>query len=317
MPTLSEVEVTTTLAGANEFALKQALITRVELFVKQYGTIALEQLDAQETEFDDLQSALQSLPFLSLKKMIVLRNPSAHRQFIEELTQLLEGLPSSTELIIVESKLDKRSSYHNNLKSLTDFHEFLPLERDDLVPWLVKTVSEHSGSLSSTDARFLIDRIGLNQQLLFSELNKLLEYNPQITKSSITLLTESTPQSTIFTMLDTAFSGNAKRTIELYREQRLLGSEPAQIIAMLVWQLHILALIKSAGDKNINQIAAESKLSPFVVRRGLVIAERLTMPELRGLLQSLLSLDISLKTTMIDPDEALQYYLIGLPVSRT
>src|SRR3546814_19438404 len=58
-----------------------------------------------------------------------------------------------------------------------------------------------------------------------------------------------TPQSTIFELLDAALSGNTRRALELYEEQRSMKVEPQQIIAMLAWQLHVLAVVKAAGER--------------------------------------------------------------------
>ncbi len=304
--------MTITLTGINDFARQQVLTELIAEFIREQGDLALEQLDGEEADFAKLQASLQSLPFLSSKMMIVLKNGSASKQFVEAAKKLLAELPSTTELIIVEPKLDKRSSYHTLLKKVTDFREFQPLDGEGLVKWLVATAKENHGNISLQDARFLIDRVGSNQQLLSSEIGKLLLYEPTVSRANIELLTESTPQSTIFAMLDAAFSGNVERTINLYNEQRVMGAEPPQIIAMLAWQLHILVLIKAANQKSIEQIAKQASISPFVLRKGVNIARGLGMSELQKLVTTLLELDIKLKTATIDADEALQYYLLSL-----
>ncbi len=72
----------------------------------------------------------------------------------------------------------------------------------------------------SKDAKYLVMRVGANQQTLSNELAKLLSYDKAITRQTIDLLTEQTPQSTIFELLDAAFAGNSKKAMELYAEQR-------------------------------------------------------------------------------------------------
>jgi DNA polymerase III delta subunit len=154
--------------------------------------------------------------------------------------------------------------------------------------------------------------VGANQQLLTGELDKLVLYQPEITQATIELLTEPTPQSTIFELLEAAFGGNTKRALMLYREQRALKVEPQQIIAMLAWQLHVLALIKTAGERSIDEIARDAKLNPFVVRKSAGIARQLTLTQLRTLVSNLLGLDVRLKSESLDADEALQHFLLRL-----
>ncbi len=130
--------------------------------------------------------------------------------------------------------------------------------------------------------------------------------------STIDLLTEPAPQSTIFQLLEAAFAGRTRTALKLYAEQRAQKVEPAQIIAMLAWQLHVLAVIKTAGDKTSDQIAREAKLNPFVVRKSQNIARDLTLAELKKLISDLLKIDVAMKRTAIDADEALQHYLMTL-----
>jgi DNA polymerase-3 subunit delta len=302
----------TTIVGTNNYARKQMINGLVNPFIKQYGDLGYESIDGENTSFDQLQSALQNLPFLSARKLIVLQKPSVNNEFVSKIDQLLSTVPDTTDVIIVESKIDKRLHYFSVLKDQTKFYELQDPIGSDLVNWLIAYVQGKQGYINPQLARTLIDRVGSNQQLLASEVDKLLLYNPQITVRNIKLLVEATPQSTIFEMLASAFAGNNQRTLELYKEQRDLKVEPAQIVAMLTWQLHILALIKTAADMTAEQIARESHQNPFVIRKSLTLAKRINQPALQRMLKDLLVLDTKLKTESIDPDEALQYYLLTL-----
>ena len=301
-----------TLTGENSYRLGHTLHRLVDEFVAEHGDLALERIDAQETEFAAIREALHALPFLSARKMAVLRAPSTNKQFAEQAEQILGTIPETTDVVIVEPKLDKRLSYYKYLKKNTDFRDFPELDAGGLASWLVKTAQEKSGSLNAADARYLVERVGPNQQLLSNELEKLLLYDPKITRETIDVLTEATPQSTIFQLLEAAFAGQSKRVIDLYAQQRALKVEPAQVIAMLTWQLHILAIIKTAGDRPIDQIAREAKLNPYVLSKSQSIAHHLPLAELKKLISDLLEIDTKTKRTNIDPDEALQNYLLTL-----
>jgi len=301
-----------TLSGENGFALHQELRELVGTFLREHGEMALERIDGEEAEYVRIQEALTSLPFLSGKKMVVLRSPSANKKFTEEAETLLAGLPETTDVVLIEPKLDKRLSYYKYLKKSTDFRNFPELDLIGLSRWLVQAAKEQGGSISPADARYLVERAGMNQQLLNSELEKLIIRDPKITRLSIDELTEATPQSTIFQLLEAAFAGNAKKALGLYQEQRAMKVEPPQIIAMLAWQLHVLVIIKAAGAKDAQQIAKEAKLSPYVVQKSVSIARKMSLSELRKLIADLLKIDVRSKRESIDSDEALQHYLLKL-----
>ncbi|HUD10455.1 MAG TPA: DNA polymerase III subunit delta [Candidatus Saccharimonadales bacterium] len=301
-----------TVIGENDFARSAELEGLAAGFIAKYGDMGLERLDSEEVEFQRIYDALTSLPFLVTRRMIILRNPGANKEFSEKAEQLLGSLPESTDVILTGRKLDKRSSLYKLLKKITDFREFNELDVTNLAQWLSEQAKTKNGSLSVTDARFLIERLGTNQQLLQNELTKLLLYNPKVTHESIVLLSEPMPQSTIFELLDALFAGNLIRASMLYGEQRALKVEPQQIIAMLTWQLQILALLKTAGERNPDQIAKEAKANPYVIRKSLVIVRHLSLVKLKELINNLLILDIRLKTESIDADETLQYFLLNL-----
>jgi len=304
--------MTITLTGPNDFVRSNELEKLTSDFIAKYSDMGLERLDGEEADFQKIYDVLTGLPFLASKKMVIIKNPSANKGFAEKPEELLKNLPETTDVILVEPKFDKRSSLYKLLKKLTDFREFNELDTNGLTKWLVDETKKREGSLSLADARFLVDRVGANQQLLTNELDKLMLFNSNVTHETIATMTEPTPQSTIFELLEAAFAGNTKRAMELYKEQRALKVEPQQIIAMLAWQFHVLALIKAAGERTPDQIAGEAKLNPFVVRKSLGIVRRISLTKLKKLVSDLTTLDVRLKSESLDADEALQYFLLNL-----
>lgn len=302
----------TTLTGTNSYTRSRALRDVVARFEAAEGDMALERLDGEEATIERIGEALTSLPFLSNKKMVVLQRGSANKQFTEKAADLLKNVPETTEVIVVEPKLDKRLGYYKYLKKETDYQEFNELDQHGLARWLTEQAKAQKGSLSQSDAAYLVARVGQNQQMLDSELTKLLLYAPAVTRQTIDALTEATPQSTIFELLEAAFSGNTQRALALYAEQRALKVEPQQIIAMLAWQLHILALIKTSGQKSPESIAAEAKVSPYVVKKSTIIARGLTVVRLKQLVADLLEIDKRSKRETFDSNAALQHYLLTL-----
>lgn len=304
-----------TITGVNDLLRKAELDKLVSAFLTEYGDMALERFDGEETSAERMRESIQSMPFLSSRKMVVLREPGKQKAFAEAIGDVLKDIAETTDLVIYEPKLDKRASYYKALKKSTDFRELGELDTPALARWLVEYAVEQGGTLSPAAAKLLIDRLGLNQQLLRTELDKLLAYNDAVTKQTIELLTEPLPQSTVFELLDMAFSGNSSRVFELYHEQRALKVDPQAILAMLAWQLHVLAVVKAAGTKSVDQIAKEAKLNPFVIRKSQTTVRRLSLERIKSLIASLLELDIQLKSSSIDADEALQLYLLRLTQS--
>ncbi len=302
----------TTLTGENEVARGAEARRAVAGFEKEYGDMAVERLDGEEATYERMAEAAQSLPFLATRKLVVLRAPGANKEFAEKFEAFITGVSETNDVIIVEPKLDKRLSYYKQLKKLTDFKEFAVLDANGLARFAADYAKEQGGSLSSSDARLLVERTGTNQLGLQQELDKLLAFSASITRESIENLTEKTPQSSMFELLDAAFAGDAKRTMRLYDEQRALKVEPQQVIAMLSWQLYILAVVKTAKGRSAEDIAREARLNPFVVRKTLALVRGISLVRLKELITSLREFDVRTKTEGIIADEAVRFYLLQL-----
>lgn len=302
----------TVLTGDNGFALKRELDKLVSGYVSKHGELGLERIDGREVDLSDVQEALTSTPLLASRKMVVLKDLGANKAAVGQVEQLFDDIPETTDAVVVEPKFDKRLNYYKFLKKHADFREFNEPDAAGLARWLVEAAKNGGGSIGFGDARYLVERVGPSQQLLSNELDKLLLYDSKITRQTVDLLTDPAPQSTVFQLLEAAFAGDKRRALRLYADQRAQNVEPPQIIAMLAWQLHVLAVIKTADERPDGTIAKEAGINPFVVRKSRGIARNMTPSKLKRLVADLLRIDIGVKRTNADPDEALRHYLLKL-----
>lgn len=300
------------LTGPNSFALKQALNEIKAEFVRQHGDLAVEVIDGEEASYEQIISALESVAFLVEKKLVIVQALSSNKEAVEKIEKLIEAAQTGNDLVIVETKLDKRGAYYKYLKKDTDLNEFTELDERELANWLVEEAKARDAKLNFGDAYYLVQRIGANQRVASNELKKLIDYDKQISRSSIDLLTEASPQTNIFNLLDSAFSGDNKKLLKIYDEQRTQGEEPLKIFAMLTWQLHLVALVEAAGDRTDNEIMQASGLKPFTLNKSKSIARRMGRQKIKMTLQRLTQLDKQLKTTSVDADDALKNLLLSI-----
>lgn len=300
-----------TLTGENDFARRQALKTLVDDFVAAESDLALERLDGGEADFARISEALTSLPFLASGKMVVLSDPSKNKQFAEAAEKLLQELPETTDLVLHEAKFDKRSSLYKLLKKQTDFREFAVLDEPALAKWAVTVAKEQGATLSPSNARYLVERIGSNQLLLAGEVEKLSILGGEIDRERIDQLTEPTPQSTIFQLIDASLRGDRQQALKLYDEQRSLKVEPQQIIGMFAWQLHIMATVKAGGERSVDQIAREARLNPYVVGKTATLTRGMSLATVRSKIDELLDIDLRSKRESLDLDAALQAFILS------
>jgi len=301
-----------TLTGSNFYLLKRRLDELTNGFVKEHGELALERIDAEEAEPATILEAVQSLPFLASRKMVVLRSLGANKTASGQIEQIIDAAGDTTDLIFYEPSPDKRTAYFKVLKSKTQLEEFNELDPRGLATWLANEVKKQGGQLSLSDANYMVERVGTNQELLANELEKLLIYDPKISRQNIDLLTVKTPQSKVFDLLDAAFGGNKKRALELYAEQRDQRVEPQAIMAMIAWQLELITLTHLGKGKDAGKIAADAGFSPYPVQKAQRLAAKLDRQQLTDMIITAAEFDYKSKTTTFDLDEALKTYIVTL-----
>lgn len=304
--------MTVTLTGTNHYLLKKHLDELADKFTADHGGLAVERIDAEEADAQAILDSVQSLPFLSARKLVIIRNIGASKAASGQIEQIIDAAGDTTDLIFYEPAPDKRMAYFKVLKAKTELEEFSEMEAGKLAEWLVEEAKNRGGQISRADADYLTERAGAGQEQLANELAKLVTYEPEVTRDTIDRLTEKTPQSKVFDLLDAAFGGNKKRALELYAEQRAQKVEPQAIMAMVAWQLKLLALAKAAGNQSPNQIAKDAGLSPYPVQKAQNLARKIDDKRLGEMITEALAIDVKSKSTGIDLDEALKTYITTL-----
>lgn len=300
------------LAGNNQLELSRRLAELVEKFASEHGELAIERFDGEEADAQVIIDAVASLPFLAPRKLVVIRSLSANKQAAEAIEQIISSASESTDIIFYEPLTDKRTVFYKTLKAKTELEEINEIDTRQLPDWLVSQAKKQGGNLGLTDARYLMERVGANQQMLASELEKLITFEPNISRASIDLLTENTPQAKIFDLLDAAFTGNKKRALIAYVEQRAQKVEPQEIIAMLAWQLRLVTLAKLGKGKAAGEISQASGTGTFPIEKAQNLAGKISQVRLTEIVTEAEKIDRLGKTKSIDLDEALKSYITTL-----
>jgi DNA polymerase-3 subunit delta len=300
------------LVGNNTFFLRQKLNSLIAEFIDEHGQLAVERIDASEVEPDRILDAVQAVAFLSPRKMVVVSSLSSAKSAAETLEQIIDSDNDETTIIIYDPLTDKRTSYFKTLKSKTSIVEMNEIEAANLPQWLVDEAKKMGASLSRADAAYMVERLGANQSTLYSELEKISIGQPKIDRTAIDENTERTPQSKIFDLIDSIFSGNSKQALKLYAEQRAQKVEPQAILAMITWQLNLVAIAQSAGRRAQTEVASNFGISPYPLQKAGNLASKTSVIQLQKAIRDASQLDYESKTISIDLDEALQAYIVSL-----
>jgi DNA polymerase-3 subunit delta len=301
----------TILTGSNNHQLKQVKFDLVESFIKQNGEHAVEQIDASTKSIDEILGSVQSMPFLADKKLVVLSELAGNKELTGDVQKLLDVVIDQVDLVVYLPVVDKRSVLYKTLKKQPGFKDLKALDENQLVSWLLDQAKANNLKLSNSDARYMVNYVGTDQVRLGNELDKLGNYDKQITKDLIEKLTVKSIQSTTFDMLDAAFAGKTDQAIRFYKEQRILGVEPQVIMGALIWQLRVILALKFSKF-DVAETARQSKFSPYSLNKSKRLADSISKNQLKQLVSSVLQLDIASKSKPIDIDEAIMAKFIEI-----
>lgn len=299
-----------TITGKNAYKLRAYVHQQVDSYMQSVGELGIERIDASESTVDAILQAAQSLPFLVERKLVVVTNVGQNTPLLERIDELVERNAEQVEVLLIDPSFDKRKASYKTLQKKTEVHDFAEANARDLPAWVVEYCTEQGGAISRADANYLVERVGSNQDLIAREIEKLVLFEPKVDRAAIDILTDRTLQSTVFELLDAAFAGNSERALKLYREQRASRVEPQYIIAMIVWQLHGLALAVHAPDHQEGTLV-HAGLSPYTARKAIGLARQTTKLTVRRMIRDLTELDRNIKTSA-DADAGLELFLLNL-----
>ncbi|HMS23340.1 MAG TPA: DNA polymerase III subunit delta [Candidatus Saccharibacteria bacterium] len=301
----------TSITGNNAYAINARLAEIKDNFVKDHGALNLERLDGGDATYEQIIDSVTNTSLFSEKKLVIVENIEQNKELTDDIDNFLSRI-AGTDVVFVLRSPDKRSKLYKVINKQTELLEFNLDNNIGLDRWVIDEVKKRGGAIDMASAKLLIEKTGIDQAKLSNEVDKLLAYHQNITKDNIQLLTISSPQSTIFQLLETAFSGNYPKTLTIYEEQRAQKVEPIAILGMIIWQLHIFATIKFSNNLSSSDIAKQAKINPYVVDKSRSALSKISRPYLKKLINQVARLDVSLKSDSIDSDNALKSLLLNI-----
>ena len=308
MPRLPEsIRMIRILSGDNQ-RVRDAKRLLVDDFLNGNDPLCLEEIDLEESSLEaaDILSSLATVSLFNPRKMIVLKNLGRRADLKEKIGDILAGPADGVSLVVIEGKLDKKTSFGKLLNGHPDHREYKAYQGAELEGWLMELASARRSRLSRPAAGRLIRRAGSDSSALRNEIRKLSVY-PEITEDLIDRLVSPVPSSQIFDLLDALMRGDLASAVRLYDDQRQQKSDPLGILGIFVWQLRILLVAKkAAGGPN---TAAEFGINQFALGKSRALAARMSSSQLVRLVDLCRRTDERIRREYINPDEALRYLL--------
>ncbi|HSO10935.1 MAG TPA: DNA polymerase III subunit delta [Anaerolineales bacterium] len=282
-------------------------------------------LDARTVSDNDLNNAVNAMPFLAKRRLVLLANPtskynnaSSRKKFLE----FIEKAPDTTRLVMYESVDPKEADKHwlnkwaekNDAKIQTKAF-MLPRLRE-MSGWIVNETKNQGGQIEPRAAEMLKDMVGVDTRQAGMEIAKLLAYvnwARPVTGSDVEAVSIVTSQQSVFDFVDALSNGNGRSAQHLLH--RLLETEdPFSLWGMVVRQFRLLIQAREIldGRGNKDDVARALGVHPFVAEKTTVQAGRFSVESLEYVYRKLLAIDEGVKTGRVTLDLALDTLVVEL-----
>ncbi|KAA0263026.1 MAG: DNA polymerase III subunit delta [Chloroflexi bacterium] len=315
------------LYGNDEFAIAR----KVKEFESDFtdptaAEMNTTRLEARTMTENDLNNAVNAMPFLAPKRLVFIAYPSARynkpdgrKKFLE----FLEKAPDTTKVILFDTVEKPKDSDKHWLVKWAEKNKafvksqpfFLPQLRD-MPGWIVNETKNQGGKIEPGAAAKLAEMTGVDTRQAGMEISKLLAYvnwERPVRGSDVEAVCIVTSQQSVFDFVDALSQGNARVAQKLLH--RLLESEDAfSLWGMVVRQFRLLIQAREIldGRGNKDDVARALQIHPFVAEKTTGQAQRFSMEALEGIYHRLLRIDEQVKTSQVTLDLALDTLVVEL-----
>lgn len=259
-----------------------------------------------------LRDALHTLPVLSARRLVWLREPEAGRAGSKGLTdalpEIVAELPETAVLVVSASKLDRRSRW---VKAFAGPHALVECEAPRGSAALAAFVAGEAGrrglSLEAGVAELLAERVGSELLVLRQELEKaslLAAPATRLTRAHVEAGVVALAEEPVWDLTDAIGEGRSRDALPLLGRLLRAGTPAPVLVGTLASHFRKLLRLRTGGS-----VAAP----PFVQRKLEQQAGRYTAARLLLALRAIHDADLALKGQGgLTPEIALERLMLGL-----
>jgi DNA polymerase-3 subunit delta len=280
----------------------------------------LVSLNADNLDFDAFRQEAFSVPFLSEKKMIVIKNALANKKLEKTIAEFIKDSETKIDNILcfidfldpIKYRPSKNKSLELSgplFKLLTKqkFHwEFNLLNNLELAGWLKDYLQKNQIHFEPAAINKLIISSGNDLQALVIEIAKLSAYkkNGSVTAGDVNNLVQAKFDENIFNLIDALGQKKRQLALKLISDRLNSGTHPLMLLSLISRQFKIL--IRAQNPK---ATAQNLGVHPFVLLKARQQGRNFSSDQLKNIFQALIKLDSQLKSSAVNPELLLNLFV--------
>lgn len=293
------------LFSGEENYLKEEILKKIENFLLHPETkeFNYDLFYASETEPKTVINSLFTLPFLSSKRLIIVKNIENWSTGQEnEIVNHLNHLPSTSCLILLTSlKVDHSQPLASKINEIGIIVNFYSLFEKETFNWVRKKITEYNKNISPKAIELFIELNGTDLFILASEIEKICLFvgeKRNIDESTILKITTQGRIYQINEFVNSLFISSADEILKILENLFVENEEPLKILGAIIRRLRLLlsALTFYKCGYERKKISAQLKISKFIEERFFRQLNNLEEEKLIKFLDYCLQADWEIKT---------------------
>lgn len=311
--------------GTDTFIIK----SKINNIINKYNVdeFNVSNYDMEEVNLSDAVNDASTIPFMSDKKIIVVRNAffvSTEKpkkvidHDIDALKRYIDNPVEETILILAApySKLDERKAITKEIMKKAEVVKCEPLKDADMSNWIKRQVGKNNMTIDNDALREFLKRVESNTEVLVSETTKLLNYTEGMDKIDLDIIKKvitKNVEDNVYEITNMILENNQGKALEIYNDLVMHNEDPLRILGILVTKyreiLHVKHLIKQGKDKTdvARYYNASSGRAYYMMKN----ANSVKLPIVEKHLRKLEEIDYQIKSGQIDKRTGLELFILS------
>ena len=304
-------------AGTELFLKRQVEeLLKTLLFANSSSEFNQDIFYAQEVSLDKVLDTLRTQPFLSEKRLVILKNADKFSLHEKKLLEFLET-KSSRNIFVLETEKKLSDRFIKKIVPYAQAVEFKPLEGTELNKWVNEYAQEKGKDISASAVALIVEKVGNDLESIINALNKLCLFasgQKKINAEDADLLIKKTKEDTRFDFLNALMSKQIDKALAMANELSRNGKNVSDLIGLINWQFKRLDKVKQMQERGLSQdeIISGLKMTPYIYKIVRKQAAGYSSRQLDENFRLLLESDIKIKQGLRSPGLTLETLIVRL-----
>jgi len=262
-------------------------------------------LDEDNYSLETLQGLLNSQTLFGGKRFVVCSELFQNKEFYDFLVRKLESFSASPNVFIfLEGVLKKETLavFKKYAKGIEGFDFLIGVKLEE---WF------KDKKINLSEKRKIIEKCGSDLWCSSKEIERIVLREGNV--SGVDFLSEKElPAFNLFSLSDAVALRDRKKTWILFNKALLSGIPVEEIFYKVLWQIKNLLLVKSLSETSGVDLAKESGLHPFVLKKTLSAVRKFSNKELSSFSFNLVNLFHNSRWGVEDLAIGMERFLIGI-----